>query len=191
MSEPILSILICTLPERELMLFGLISDLDNQIEDKSVVEVVIDDRVGVSTGSKRQSLLEKARGKYISFIDDDDSVPPYYIDEILKGAQTDCDCMAINGIMTTDGTNEIDWRLSKDNPNTTIFENGKAIYLRTCNHIAPVKRELALLAGFPDISNGEDKEYSERLNKFLKTEFKIEHEMYHYQYITRQKEYLK
>lgn len=156
------------------------------------VELIYDDNEDDSTGKKRNRLLKKASGDYIVFIDADDEVANYYIKEILEAAKFDCDCMGIRGYMTTNNTSEIDWELSKDFPNDTITKNGKRMYLRKTNHIAPVKRELALQTMFPDIGNGEDKDYSDRLNPLLKTEYKIEApDMYHYKYTTGNKKYLK
>jgi glycosyltransferase involved in cell wall biosynthesis len=191
MVEPVLSILICTLPDRKAMFDFLVSSLINQYEGLDV-DIAYNFNEKISTGAKRNELLNGASGKYISFIDDDDEVSPYYIQEILKGAETDCDCMGMLGYMTTNGANKIGWELSKDFQNDTVTRNGKPFYIRKTNHIAPVKRELALQTMFPDISNGEDKDYSDRLNPLLKTEYKIEMpDMYHYKYITRQKEYLR
>lgn len=154
------------------------------------VEILVDiDNKQVTTGEKRNRLLKSAKGKYIAFIDDDDEVPNCYIEQMLIAADSDTDCFAINGKMTTDGKNEIKWRLSKDYDNVTIKENGVDIYLRKTNHITAVKRELALMAMFPDKSNAEDKAYSDSLNKYLKTEYKIELPMYHYKFSTKNKEY--
>lgn len=194
MVEPVLSILICTLDDRLNEYMKLILELVEQIKNKiGVVEVLVESDNGeISTGAKRNLLLQRARGKYVCWVDDDDEISPYYVEEILKGAEMDCDCMGILGYMTTNGADEIGWELSKDFENDTITRNGKRFYIRKTNHIAPVKRELALLTMFPDISNGEDKDYSDRLNPLLKTEYKITMpDMYHYKYITRQKEYLK
>jgi hypothetical protein len=55
--------------------------------------------------------------------------------------------------------------------------------------LTPVKRELALQAMFPDKSNAEDKEYSSRLNPFLKIEVEIKELVYHYDYRSYDKEY--
>jgi hypothetical protein len=92
--------------------------------------------------------------------------------------------------MTTNGKNKIDWYLAKDNPNITVIKNGINVYLRTTNHITGVKREIALKGMFPEKSNAEDKEYSERINKFLKTEYLIEKPLYHYRYSTFNKSYI-
>jgi glycosyltransferase involved in cell wall biosynthesis len=185
-----LSILICSLYSRAHLLAELKAILQPQIT--SDVELLIEvDNKEISTGAKRNILLNRAKGKYIVFIDDDDIVSENYVDKILEACKHDVDCIAINGTITTNGMNEIAWRLSKSNPNSSIYENGKEIYLRTTNHIAPVKRELALIALFPNISNAEDAEYSRRLNKFLKTETIILEPIYHYRYLTYNKEYLR
>ena len=184
----ILSILICSLFSRKEKLASLLENLDSQITND--VEILINiDKKEKSTGQKRNELVAQAKGKYIVFIDDDDVVPDYYIQEMLKACLSDMDCIAINGIMTTDGKDEIAWRLSKDNPNITITENGKNIYLRKTNHITAVKREHAIKAPFPNKSNAEDKAYSDAVNVFLKTEYTIALPMYHYVYLSKNKEY--
>lgn len=183
-----LSILICSLHSRSHLLAELKEILQPQLT--SDVELLIEvDNKEISTGAKRNILLNRAKGKYIVFIDDDDIVSDFYIEKILNACKSDADCIAINGTMTTNGTNEIAWRLSKNYHNVTAKENGKFIYLRTTNHIAPVKRKLALLAMFPDFSNGEDAEYSRRLNQYLKTETTISESLYHYRFLTYNKEY--
>jgi|ERR1700733_2832658 len=156
---------------------------------KEVEIIVAVDNKGITSGEKRNLLIDLSKGKYIITVDDDDSVPDYYVQELLKATESDADCFAINGKITTDGIDEIEWRLSKDNANVTIFENGKKVYLRTTNHITGTKRSLALLAGFPAKSLAEDKEYSIRLNPHLKTEFKIDKPMYHYRFSSHNKEY--
>lgn len=192
MEEPVLSILICTLPQRIAMFTQLQFELYAQmLPFAEKVELLWDDHPADPTGTKRNRLLERATGKYISFVDDDDMVYPCYVAEIMNASQYDCDCIAINGIYTQDGSGEIKWKLSKDYPNETINELGQQVYLRTMNHIGIVKRGLALMAKFPDIGHGEDKEYSIRLNPWLKTEATIQPPIYHYRYINTPKEYLK
>ena len=133
--------------------------------------------------------MEQAKGKWITYIDDDDAVSDNYVEEILKGCQSDADCISINGWIETNGKNRIDWRTSKDYDNVTIKENGKQVYLRTVNHICPIRRELALQIGFPDKSNAEDKAYSDGVRPLLKTEYRIEKQLYNYKFSTSNKEY--
>ena len=198
-----LSILIPVIPQHELAFVWLRGHLQNQLVDG--VEILSEHGPafkdgGVSTGRKRQSLLERSAGDYIVFIDADDSVPEYYVSEMLAACASGADCFAINGVMTTDGRDEIKWRISKDYINPGVIhpatkrivqddyrENGKHVYLRRTNHITGVKKEIALAAGFPDKSNAEDKYYSDRL--ILNTEYKIERPMYEYRFTTKNKSY--
>lgn len=189
-----LSILICSLQSRHAQLQELLNELQRQCAEihATDVEVLTNfDNKEKTTGTKRNELLQAATGKYIIFIDDDDWPEPCYVRELLNAATSDADCFAMNGWITTNGVNRIDWRLSKNYENRTITENGhKLVYLRKTNHITGVKRELALLAGFPDKSNAEDKAYSDKVAPLCKTEFQILPMMYHYRFTTHNKEYL-
>lgn len=186
---PFLSILICSLASRNALLDVLMAHLRKQIGDRTdqVELIAVSDNKEKTTGYKRQQLLELAKGEYVVFIDDDDWVYDYYVDEMLKACESGADCFAINGIMTTDGQHEVKWYLSKDFKNEDGRENGKTIYLRHTNHITAVKRTIALTAGFPDKSNAEDKYYSDRL--VLKTQHVIERPMYWYRFSTQNKQY--
>lgn len=187
----ILSILIASLESRKPMLHKLLEELHKQNRWRrplNRVEILICvDNKERTTGAKRQELLEQSNGDYVVYSDDDDFLYEYYIEEMTRACEQGADCVGINGIMTTDGLDPIEWRLSKDYENVTIQENGKSIYLRRTNHITAVKREIALAAGFDNISLGEDKNYSERL--VLKSEVKIHKPMYHYRYSSKNKEY--
>ena len=176
----ILSILIASLQSRQYQLNMLLEELHRQIGDATGIEVLVEvDNKQISTGAKRNLLLQRATGKYIIFIDDDDWIEPCYVSELLKAAESDADCFAINGWITTNGHNKINWALSKD------YENhGTSFYYRKTNHITAVKRELALQAGFPDKINGEDKAYSDKVAPLCKTEYKIIPPMYHYRFNT-------
>jgi glycosyltransferase involved in cell wall biosynthesis len=188
----ILSILICSLSWRIDELASLLKILQPQMEEAGhefVELLVYTDTKGKTTGEKRNTLLNQAKGKYVVFIDDDDWVPDYYVKEMLIACTQEPDCVAINGYITTDGKDKIRWKLSKDYENITVSEKGELVYLRKTNHITAVLREHALKAMFPDKSNAEDKGYSEKLNQFLKTEIYIEPDMYHYKYSSINKEY--
>lgn len=142
---------------------------------------------GPSTGSKRNGLLQKATGEYVVFVDADDWVTDYYIDEMLLACASGCDCVGINGTITTDGGNEVQWFLSKDMGNVDVRAGHRVIYHRRTNHITAVRRDIALRAGFPDKSNAEDKHYSDRL--ILRSEYTITKPMYTYRFETKNKQY--
>lgn len=188
-----LSILICSLYKRSGTLSSLLREVQTQISECDAdndVELLVELDAGeLSTGVKRQSLLNRATGDYVISIDDDDEIYSCYIKELLEAAKSNADCFSINGIMTTNGEREIAWRLSKNYQNETVNENGVNLYLRHTNHITAVKRTIALQSGFPDLSCGEDKGYSEGLRGLLHTEHVIYPPMYHYRYINYDKNY--
>jgi len=172
-----LSILICTTSARSEVIKPLLLNLNWQ---KTVeIEILIDGHETDNVGIKRQRLLKKSKGLYIVFVDDDDEISHNYITLILEAAKSGADCIGINGVMTTNGTMERKWFISKEYGSWFTDKN---VYYRTPNHISPVKRELALLAGFPPISHGEDYAYSQKLLPHLKTETIIEQPLYHYRF---------
>lgn len=134
-------------------------------------------------GEKRNDLLKMANGKFVVFIDDDDMVSDDYVEKIVKAIleNPEADCIGIKGIITFDGNNEKKWEISKDFGSWYESNN---IYYRTPNHISPIRTSIAKSVGFPNISNGEDFEYSMGVLPLLKNEVKIDHELYHYQFIT-------
>lgn len=184
-----LSILICTLPHQYALLRELLDVLEPQVAQYSDRVEILKHGAGppMTTGAKRQELLMSSWGDYVAFIDDDDLVPTYYIEEMLKAIESGPDCVGINGTMTTDGQHETIWRLSKDYGNVDKVEGNKTVYYRHTNHITAVRRDIAIRAGFPDKSNAEDKYYSDRL--ILHTEVKIEKPMYWYRFRTKNKNY--
>lgn len=183
-----LSILICTLPERRELYEYIHKKLSNQILELGVfskqVEICTHNNVTMTTGAKRNALLEMSRGQFIVFVDDDDDVSDDYVEKIfftiLKHPYIDC--IGIEGIITTDGEQQKEWVISVD-CNDWYEANG--VYFRTPNHISPVRREIALQAGFPDITYAEDREYSRRILPLCKNEAKIKGFLYHYKYISQ------
>jgi hypothetical protein len=190
MTKPILSILICSLYKRAGMLAVLLGNLYDQIEKlgaEDKVEVLVEvDNGEMTTGAKRNILMDQANGIYAVYIDDDDSVPSYYVDEILKAAELDCDAMSINGVISTDGQDEKQWFISKDNPYCASRDaNGKEIFLRHQNHISPIKTSISSKFKFMDVFFGEDFEWSTRIKNsgLIRTEAKIERPMYFYKFV--------
>lgn len=183
----ILSILICTLPQpdRVASLARLMEILGPQVDGKPV-EILTDDRPkatepgGCSVGVKRQSLLERAQGKYVCFIDDDDEVAEDYIDRILDAASHDPDvigfklrCHFKGGPFTAVHSIRYGWAENVDGHR----------YVRSPHHLTPVKREIALQVGFADKFTGEDHEYSRGLVGKLTSEIFIDRHLYDYLYV--------
>ncbi len=170
-----LSILICSLDERKEKRNRLLEELKKQHHEAVEILIEVDDKK-VTTGTKRNRLLKKAKGDYIAFIDDDDMISVNYVVKILEALKTDPDCCSLEGVL---------FRPNQTYPFYHSIEctgwyqkDGK--YYRTPNHLNTVKRELALQIGFLRINRGEDVDYSTRIRHLLKTEAYIKGVLYYY-----------
>lgn len=182
----ILSILVCTLPKRREMFEQLYGKILLQIamcNAVNEVELIWDDNAQITTGRKRNYLLDRAKGLFVVFIDDDDEITDDYVDSILKAIKEnpDVDCIGLEGYITTNGDKRKEWSISIRHG---YWHETDTHYLRTPNHISPVKRKIASHCRFPEISYGEDMEYSKRILPFCKEETYINKSLYHYKYLT-------
>jgi hypothetical protein len=178
-----LSILIPTVVGREDSLDGLMSILNRQITND--VEIVIEkDNKEISIGAKRNLLYSKANGVYSVSIDDDDTVPEYFIQKILEkidGFQG-VDCIGYQERCYWDGSRETlsdfslrynTWKEQKDN---------EFRFVRTPFHKTPILTGIARDVKFQDRRFGEDHIWSKEIYERLKTEVYIPHVMYNYHY---------
>lgn len=182
----ILSICICTLEKRKVLLDILLAHLNKQIIEPDTVEILIEsDRGEKSVGEKSNRLYQRATGKYIQRVDDDDWVSDQFIYEVLKAATTGPDAIAMNGTMTLHGRFHATWDISMYNPYTETKKNGSTHYLRFHNHLSPIKSEIAKAFPFPDKRLYEDYEFAQAIHDAgaIKSEIKIAKPMYEYRFI--------
>lgn len=177
----ILSILIPSLEKRSGSLRRLL-ELIGTHEGVEVLTHIDDGRI--STGNKRNQLIEKAQGKYVVHIDDDDFITPRYIPSILKAAEKDPDVICFKGWMTVNGVNRKDFFFDINHPYTAVELKGKQVYLRYPNHLCPIRTSIAKTVRFPNRTIGEDYEWATEIHNkgLLKTQVKINEFIYHYQY---------
>lgn len=173
-----LSILICSIEERKEVLNELLLNLKKQINDtgnKSNVEILLEiDGGEKSIGSKRQSLLDRARGEYIVFIDDDDRISNFYVEKILKAVNKKPDCIGFRGRFKN-------WLFTNSLSIQEKMFDGKQHFSHIC-HINPIKKYIAAKFKFEDRFFEEDKIWLNSVlnSKLLKTEVFINEEMYFY-----------
>jgi len=170
-----LSILICTITGREDLLNRLLKMLERQTSKQVEILVEKDDKE-MTIGTKRNRLLEQAKGEYVCYIDDDDMVSGDYIPRILKALETNPDCCGIEGKINRRKNANL---FIHSTQYKTWFEKD-GIYYRCPNHLNPVRRELALQVKFPNKNHGEDIDYSYGILPLLKNEVYIKEPIYFY-----------
>ena len=182
-----ISVLICTIPSRATMFAALICRLSNLINKLSVkVEILCDDRLGVTIGKKRNDMVHKAKGRYCCFIDDDDNVTDDYFQEydreISKGS--DWDCFSLSGKYFSDGVYIKPFFHSVDIPE---WHETPTAYMRGINPLTLIKTIIARSIGYEDISFMEDIIHSNKLmaSKRIKTQFLIDQPTYLYYFVSK------
>lgn len=181
-----LSILIPTLYGREIFCHRIEKELWLQIDllgvrngkDGVTVCTMKDDRQ-LTTGAKRNELINFAQSDYIAFVDDDDMITDCYIQKQLDVANSGMDCGSLNGLYFLNGV------YGKPFIHSIKYDHWWADdknYYRNPNHLNCIKREIALKIPYQDITIGEDGRYSEALQKagLVKTEFEIKETLYLY-----------
>lgn len=173
------SILVATLGQREERFKRLLSVLAPQVEKYGgQIEILAYwNNFDRPLPEIRQSLVEEARGQYVSFIDDDDLVPSYFCDEVMERLGT---------------VDYIGWQMQAYTNGEKLkptfhslkyekwFDDDKGYY-RNTSHLNPIKREIALKESFI-VPQGvaEDEAWATRIAKHVKTESYIDKVMYEY-----------
>lgn len=183
MNHPILSILICGTPRRLLTHAApLISKLNAQAEGNGAEVLYLLDNKQRSVGLKRQALLDVARGDYVAFVDDDDDVSPDYV-ACITSAIIDNGWKTGPDVITFDQQADVAGHLGTvsfglGNPNDPFTPGG--VTLRNAWHVCAWKRDLAQLARFPDMMDGEDWGWAGHLCGVAATSYHIPRVLHYY-----------
>ena len=166
--NPLLSILIPTVPERAEKFKRLMDDLDAQARGHKVEILSFCDNKTRSIGAKRNALLQAAEGKYVAFVDDDDDVSPDYVATLVDMAKVDVDVLTFRQLAQwNDATSTIEFRINY--PVAAVFRPG-CTTKRFPWHCCAWRRELAQECVFTDKDFGEDLDWVNQANELVKTE---------------------
>lgn len=168
-----LSILIPSIPERKNKLENLLMELYFQYDEfqkyhytLGQTEFLFDDSKrfldgGLSIGKKRESLVSRAEGKYLCFLDDDESIAPNYVETLMRLCNENKDVCTFRNISKLNTFWMIvDMSLSHTENEQASPDN---IIRRRPWHICPVRTKYAKMFGFQDINYGEDWQWFERV----------------------------
>ena len=179
------SILIPTLEERRAQFARLEQELRAQIErakmEAQVELVVWCDNREHSVGAKRNALLERARGEYVAFVDDDDAVHQNYVALITRALREhpDVDCLGIQGLVYFRGAHPKRFVYSAQYDH--YFSRG-GVYYRPPYILNPMRRAHAQAFKFPHVNYSEDAAWAMQLARarILKREVLLPEILYHY-----------
>lgn len=182
---PLLSVLIPTLEARRDRCERLCSELARQAGDAGMddaIEVLtLPDNGEASVGAKRNALVARASGRFVVFVDDDDSLSEHYLERLLAAIRSepepDCVCFPAEIRFRGGHPRKLehsiayrDWR----------HEGGR--YLRPPCHLMPIRRQIALQYPFAEIDYGEDMDWTLRISRdrALRREVRIDETLYVY-----------
>jgi len=180
---PTWTILVPTLGQREHLFARLMSVLLPQLDEyEGRVRVLAWRNNGQPSISEiRDALLAAAGTDYVSFVDDDDLVPEYYVAEIVKALHERPDHVGFKIKYTTNDQHGeiVDHSLRWGKWGRTL--DGQLH--RDVTHIDPIKTELAQRAQFyARRGRAEDRVWVKKVRPHLATETYIDKIMYYYLY---------
>lgn len=176
----VLSILIPTIPSRSAEFIKLSSEVTNQILQMKIihptlgnVELLSDSSEpylngGPSIGKKRQALVQRARGKYLCFLDDDENISPMYVESLVRLCLHERDIATFRAFVKTDHY----WGLVNMSLDNEVNEETgpDRIIKRTPWPCCPVRTRFAQRFDFPDTNYSEDFAWMEQVLKLCSDE---------------------
>jgi len=184
--EPILlSILTASIPERADKLEMLTAKITAQIGDLPVEHLVFLDNRKRTIGAKRDALLRIARGTFIAYVDDDDTVSQDYVASLVEAIKTPASPNDQVDVITFAQFARVDQACAK-----IVFglrqENQPFIpdteVLRAAWHVCAWRRSVAILSHFPESNYGEDWAFAEPLNRIARASIHLDQVLHYYRF---------
>jgi hypothetical protein len=152
----------------------LLSELCRQADGKPVEVLGLLDNKRRTLGAKRNALVSMARGDYVAFVGDDDSVTNDYVDALLDGITKGADVVTF--WMSLEEFEPVVYRFLL--PAFPVVDGGPREHWGTPMDICVWKREIATQVRFPEVSAGEDGAWSEACAKLATTQYEIGKTLY-------------
>jgi len=171
--------LIATIPSRVRTSFpDLLDVLREQIGERPIEICGLFDNKHRTVGAKRNALLLLARGRFLSFIDDDDLPAPDYVARIHAEilAHPDADVIVYDHLCSIDGAEPYLCRygVEYEYAHSATLWTGKPAHTQTW------RAEIAQTFLFPEMNVGEDVEWVMGVSKLVESQIRIPEALYLY-----------
>lgn len=183
---PTWTILIPTIPQREALLWRLLDVLLPQLDEHAGAARVLAWRnAGApSLAEIRDALVDSAGTEYVSFIDDDDLVPDYYVAEIAKALRERPHHVGFQLEYTTDQDGHQGREIVEHSLRWHRWGRFNGVLCRDFTHLDPIRTDLAQRGRFAVARprRAEDRVWVKQVRPYLSREVYIDKIMYHYQW---------
>lgn len=178
MADATWTILIATLAQRGPRLRRVLGQLLPQTEpyDGRVRVCALYNKGERPLGEVRQDLIEHATSDYVSFVDDDDELPEYYVSEIMPLLGT-VDYVGWRMQCFIDGVKMKPTFHSLRFPRWSEDRKG---YYRDVSHLNPIRTKLAQKVDYRKVPSPEDYGWALKVRRYLKSEAYVDRVMYFY-----------
>lgn len=189
MSQPLLSILIPTTPERQVEFDRLLDRLEILSAGYNVKIISDDTGKHMTIGEKRERLYKAANGLYSLQIDDDDDIADNAIELIIGAIKSNpgVDVISFEEYCNMDGkeykSNHSNDYLDWEGDGSFEFPDGFHFH-RTIFYKDVIKTELAKSVPFVYCRFWEDHLFAKDLKPHIKSEFHIAEQLYRYIHVS-------
>jgi hypothetical protein len=181
-TAPTWAILVPTIAQREPLFLRLLDALLPQLDaHEGRVRVIAWRNAGdPRLAELRDTMIGTAAAEYVSFVDDDDLVSEFYVDEIVQALAGRPDHVGFKLEYLVDGEPKevVDHSLRHGR----WHRNVEGMLVRDFTHVDPVRWEHAIRGRFAAARPGraEDRAWVKQVRPFLRTETYVDKIMYHY-----------
>lgn len=188
---PTWSILVPTIPRRAALFERLLDVLLPQLDELAGrVRVIAWRNSGEPRLAEvRDALVDDAPGEYVSFIDDDDLVPDYFVAEVARALEQRPDHVGFR--LSYEPLNEREHEVVE---HSVIYSRAQGsrgwgrcrdgILYRDLTHVDPIRREIAARGRFAEARphRAEDRVWVRQVRPLVETEAYVDKIMYRYLY---------
>jgi hypothetical protein len=176
-----LSILIPSIPSRFDKLLATYNQIESMCDGKDIEVLAFTDNKKRTIGEKRDALVQMSNGKYIMFVDDDDTL--LSVDEIYEATLQDVDVITFKQecLNSDKSTFIVDFGLNNDIEHNKDEQGNYIDSKRPPFHVCAWHKKYKEFR-FPNVSYGEDWAWVEQFIKYAQTEVHIDKVLHKYNF---------